>query len=280
MNSYQYTNTSQGALSIACDTVADPANILTVDRNGIGMQQGVFSGGDIEADLYEFLLKQRDISSPTIPGRYHIILSTVYMSPMVITTEIGPVIIDGTEYFFIEGPGEVGYFAQVGDTTEVVRDALIVAINAFPSWTYSTTATPISTNRIQITVATPIYTNAGFYANIFKSGYFVRFSLNGGPIKDYLVDVNENVFAYPIPSAPEPSYLWTELTLAPVGIATLLLEPGHNLVSYTPNLAGTTLITDSPQLGTVPPGKYVYFNSFLYFADPLNLGEYIKMIVI
>lgn len=282
MNSYQYINTVQGATSIAADSVI-PANIYTIDRNGIGVIRTTFTGQDVEATVYSFEWYGENTGPVALPGWYNMKLSE--SSGGGIKTglfQVGPVVVVGCVYAFGVFPDVVTYIAQTGDTDTDVRDGLETAINAY-SWPDGVTVTAIGTNQYEVVVANE---SAAFLQRIslslYKSGYYCTFSLNGGPVKEYLIEANTGIDDFPALPSLESSYLYSTLTLASSGIETLLEEPPYTTNSFDDTAAGTTDITNSPQIGTVPAGKCVYYNSRIYFSDsePLNSGEYIKMIVI
>lgn len=280
MNSFQYTNTVQGATSIAADTVS-PDSIYTIDRNGIGVVRTDFTNQDIEANVFSFEWYGENTGPVALPGWYNMKLSHIVGGGTATGLfQIGPVIVTDCVYAFGIFPDVVTYIAQAGDTDTDVRNGLETAINAY-SWPDTVTVTPISTNQYQVEVDDE---DAEFIQRIalrlYKSGYYCQFALNGGPVKDYLIVSSTGIDDFPALPSLDSSYLYSTLTLAPSGIETLLEEPPYLTDTFDDTAAGTTDITGSPQVGTVPSGKCVYYNSRIYFAEELNYGEYIKMIVI
>lgn len=256
-------------------------DILTVDRNGIGLQRGEFGAADITADAFSFELTL-ETSDPNVSDTfYFIILSDTVATPnRTVLVEVGPEVQVNATYIFWIQPESATYTVQPGDTVEDVRDGILAAINA-ATWTDSVSPMAVSTDKIRVLVDND---TALFETNImsllYKTGYYTQFQINGGPLKTYLIEQNSSSASPPPLGTLDSSYIYSDLTYAPLGIEILLKEPSYTQYDYSSTASGTTDISDSPQIGTVPPGKYVYHNSVLHFADYLNIGEYIKMIVI
>ena len=280
MNSFQYTNPTQGASYVEADSV-DPDKIAIIQREGIGIRQTPFTGATVEGTAYQFFYKALTPGDTTLPGWYFIIINDVYgFASRLVTVEVGPVVQTNTAYTFnIDDEGLV-YVSAAGENTNDVRDSLISAING-ATWSHMVIATAVSTNRIDILIDdNSVVCFSSRSLAIFKSGLYVELALNGGPVKDYLIEVNSSGSGYPTIDPIDSSYLYADLVQAPTGIEDLLYTPAYTQDSFFTGTTSATDITDTPEVTLPASNRCLYANDRIYFGTPLNLGERVKMTIL
>lgn len=280
MHRYEYINTVQDATSINVDTVT-AANIYTIDRGGIGIQQSAFEGGTVEGTAYQFLYRASTPGAGSLVGWYFIVLSDlVGFAGRLVTVEIGSVVQLNTTYTLTIDDQSITYVSTAGQTATNVRNALVTAING-ATWDDTVTATAVSTNQIEIVIDNiAAVSSAARSLTIYKSGYYAEFALNGGPVKEYLIEQNSSGVGYPTLGTLDSSYLYADLIPAPAGIESLLYTPAYTQDFYIASDPETVDITDSPEVVLPASGRCLYYDSKIYFGDPMNIGERINMIVI
>jgi hypothetical protein len=281
LNSYQYTNIVEDATSIACDIV-DPDRIYDIARNGIGVRIEPAEGGTVEGTAYQFFYKASTAGSAILPGWYFIVLSDVWgFASRLVTLEVGPVVQLNTTYTFNIDAEEITYVSTVGQTDTAVRNALVTAING-ATWDHTVTATAVGSNQLTVLIDdNTVICFSSRSLTQFKSGLYVEFALNGGLVKEYLIESNTSGSGYPVIDTIDSSYLYDDLTLAPAGMESLLYTPDYVQDSYFLGTSGSTDVTDTPEIVLPAAGRCCYADGMIYFGSPsLNVGERIKMITI
>jgi hypothetical protein len=275
--SYQYLNAVADNAAIVVPPVPS-TDLLEVSRNGIGMLR---SGGGTETVTTNVIQFNRlsEGAGSAVAGKYIIPTSTVNtLTTRTVTYEIGPTITAGDVYVFkLNAFLSTSYVVLGGDTVTDVRDGLQAAVDGY-SWGGTVTCSAVSTNRFSVTAPiSMIFTYFIVYGEVYlyQIGYYVV--LSG---KQYLVTKSESFTAYPIIASPEPSYAFNALTLMPSGLIAYINNPSYAQVDFYETGFGSTDITGVSTAAAIGQGKYFYDEATqtLTFSEPLQPGEYIKML--
>jgi hypothetical protein len=186
-----------------------------------------------------------------------------------------------TTYTFNIDHEGITYVSTVGQTDTAVRNAIVTAING-ASWDHVVTASAVGSNQLQVLIDdNTVVCFSSRSLTQYKTGHYVEFALNGGPVKEYLIDVNSSGSGYPTIDPLDSSYLYDDLTLAPAGIESLLYTPAYTQDFYIASDPSPVDITDTPEITLPAAGRCCYADAMIYFGSPaLTTGERIKMIVI
>lgn len=279
---YSWTYENSEIDNAVVSTPAIPAaRVLEVSRNGIGMQSSSGSTATVTTDVYEYN-RLSEGSAGAVTGKYIIPLSIVStLDYREYTYEFGPVVTPNDvyrfQYNFILG---VNYTVQLGDFTVNVRDGMKAAIEG-STWPSPVTCTSplLYDNRLVVKVwsLTWSFRTSISYGELFlyQSGYYVV-------LDDiiYLLLTDDDFLDYPTLPAISSSYLFNSIAPAPAGVEAYIHNPEYDRVSYSASVVGSTDITGYQGQGTLEPGKYMYDQNAatITFAEPLQPGEYIKML--
>jgi hypothetical protein len=277
--SYQYLNEYSNVSTIGAPALA-ASDILEVSRNGIGMQSGTYGTETINTDVFEY--KRRSYNSNTASANKYIIQisNTPSISSRTVVYEFGSLVEVGDIYRFEQNALlGVQYEVQSGDTVTDVRNEVKTLIDAATWSGVSISSSSISTNRLELT-----YNNFFTQLNpliifgtkyLFQTGYYV--TLSG---KDYLiVNYNTNDDYYTLPSISS-SYAFNTLTYMPSGLDAFINNPAYTFDFGSIITAGQSDITGVSTAASLGQGRYVYneLSQTITFAEPLQPGEYIKML--
>jgi hypothetical protein len=277
--SYQYLNEYSNVASIGAPALA-ASDILEVSRNGIGMQSGTYATATVNTDVFEY--KRRSYNSNTASANKYIIqISNIpSISSRTVVYEFGPLVEIGDIYRFEQNAFlGVQYQVQSGDTVTDVRNEIKTLIDGATWSGVNISTSSVSTNRLELT-----YNNFFTQLNpfiifgtkyLFQTGYYV--TLSG---KDYLVvnyNTNDDYYALPLFSS---SYAFGSLTYMPSGLDAFINNPAYTFDFGSVITAGQTDITGVSTAASLGQGRYIYdeLTQTLTFSEPLQPGEYIKML--
>lgn len=249
------------------------ADVLVVDRNGIGVKHTTFFSGTQSTNVstYEWY----GVSQGTLtPGDYLLTLSnSIVGSDRQILYLFGPTPVAGTVYSVFYGSIIAEYVVQAGDTATSVRNGLKAAIDG-TSWGTSVTTTSISTNRLQVDITgTVVDFTTQLGVQKYKKGYFI--TLAG---INYILVEQEALNAYPVLPALGASYSYGTLVAISGTVEAYLSQP-LTVYTYSDSVTGTTNIIGIPQVSGVPANQCVVDQNQqrVWFDSNLAFGEIIKI---
>lgn len=279
--SYQFLNTEENKSVISTPSV--PADrVLEVSRNGIGMRSSSGSIGTVTAAITKFLRQSKGTSGGAVTNKYIIPIAVVTsFSYREYTYEFGSVVTPNDVYRFqFNSFLGASYTVQLGDGVEDVRDGMKAALESINfGVTIDYTSPLLYGNRLIVKIYDLFksFQTSISYGELFlyQSGYYATLDS-----KKYLVYYDDDFLNYPTLPSVSGSYSFSSLVLMPAGVEAYVNNPLYSKVSYSEEPFGNTSVTEFQGQGTMEAGRYIYNQSTqtLTFAEPLQPGEYIKML--
>jgi hypothetical protein len=276
--SFQYLNETIDRYTVQTPAIAS-ARVLEVSRNGIGMQKSSGGSETVSADVKLYQRLSQAFGAPDYL-RYFIITSTVNtLTTRTYTFEVGPTVTVNDVYVVTRNAFlSTSYTVQPGDTTQDVRDGIQAAVDAY-SWGVAVTCAAVGTDKftaqvnsisIMLTPSIVIATNS-----LYQTGRYVTLTGN-----DYLIENHNTSTTYYTLGALAGSYAFASLSYMPTGIVNFINNPAYYQTSFSESVEGTTNITGYESPSSLGAGKYKYdeLTQTLTFSEPLQPGEYIKML--
>lgn len=249
------------------------ANVVCVDRNGIGVKHNTaFSGTEtVDVKTYEWYGIKPETASFT--NSLTVLSNSIIGSDRQIILRVGTAPVEGFVYSVFYDSIIASYVVQAGDTTEDVRDGLMAAIDN-ESWGTTVVTSPISINRIQIDITgTTVDFTAQLGSQKYKKGYYV--TIVG---VNYIIEEKVSTTGWPTLSTLGASYAYSLLLPVAGSIETYLYEAGATYV-YSESVTGSTEITAIPNADSVPTGECIVDQQQqrIWFSENLAFGEIIKV---
>lgn len=247
--------------------------VIVVDRNGIGVQHITYFPGSEEHDLITYEYYGVKTETPTATNDLKVLSNIVSGTDRQILLKVGDAPLPGFTYSVFYDSIIASHLIQSGDTTEDVRDAIILAIDG-ESWGTTVVCTPIGTNRIQIDITgTTVNLETKIGSQIFKKGYYVNI---GGT--SYIIEEKTDPNAYPTLSTPPTSLAFKLLKAISTSVEVYLTD-ALSTYTYTETVTGTVDITAVPSKSNVPFNQCVVDSDLqqVWFNDDLSIGEIIKI---
>jgi hypothetical protein len=252
----------------------DAADVIVVDRNGIGVKHVNYFSGSDTTNLITYEYYGVKTETPTATNDLKVLSSYVSGSDRQIIMRVGSTPIAGFVYSVYHDSIIAHYVVQTGDTAEDVRDAVINEIDA-TSWGTTVVCTPIGTDRIQIDITgttVDLFTKIG--SQIFKKGYYVILST-----VSYIIEEKTDLFAFPTLSTAPTSLAYSLLVPLSTSVETYLTD-ALSTYTYTESVTGTVNVTAVPSAENVPFNECVIDEAAqkVWFTEDLSFGEIIKLL--
>ncbi len=249
------------------------ADVIVVDRNGIGVKHGtVFTGTEtVSVKTYEWYGVKQETG--TTSNYLMTLTNSIVGGNRVIVFRVGPTPVVGTVFAVYYGSIIAQYVVQSGDTTEDVRDGLKSAIDG-QSWTTTVTTTNIGTNRLQVEITgTDVDMTVQFGSQKYKKGYYTTIA----GINYILVEAG-SATTWPTLPALGVSYAYSLLVPITGTVEDYLSQP-LTVYNYTESTTGTTDITAIPSVTGVTFNECVVDQNQqrVWFWENLAVGEKIKI---
>ena len=277
--SYQYLNEYSNVASIPAPALA-ASDILEVSRNGIGMQSGTYANETVLTDVLEYSRRSSNSNLPSA-NKYIIQISNIpSTTDRVVVYEFGSLVEIGDVYRFEINPlFGVEYTVQSGDDVTDVRNEIKTLIDAATWPGVFISSSSISTNRLELTYNNfvtqlkPLISYGTKY--LYQKGYYV--AIAG---KEYLIINSNSNSTYPTLPAIAASYDFGDLTYMPSGVVAYINNPSYVQEFYQFSIEDAASILNVPTAGSLGQGRYLYSETEqkLTFSEPLQPGEYIKML--
>ena len=278
--SYHFLNDIADRATVGTPSIA-LADLLEVSRNGIGMQAGTYANETVACMITEYQRRSSNTNTASV-NKYIIAVSNIpTVSNRTVVYEFGPLVEAGDTYRF-EQNFLVGaqYVAQALDTATDVRNNVKTQIDGTTWSGFTTTTSSISTNRLQVVYSTPFSSLSTFIVfgvkYLFQAGYYVEIAGKG----DYLILNSNSYTGFPTLPSMSGTYAFGDLVRMPSGIIPFINNPNYIQDSYGTTVLVPTNVTGVPTASSLGAGRYVYdeLSAVLTFAEPLQPGEYIKML--
>jgi hypothetical protein len=249
------------------------ADVIVVDRNGIGVKHGtVFTGTEtVSVKTYEWYGVKQETG--TTSNYLMTLTNSIVGGNRVIVFRVGPTPVVGTVFAVYYGSIIAQYVVQSGDTAQDVRDGLKSAIDG-QSWTTTVTTTNIGTNRLQVDITgTDVDMAVQFGSQKYKKGYYTTIAgIN------YILVEAESPTTWPSLPALGVSYAYSLLVPITGTVEDYLSQP-LTVYNYTESTTGTTDITAIPSVTGVTFNECVVDQNQqrVWFWENLAVGEKIKI---
>ena len=277
--SYHYLNQYADVATIPAPALAT-ADVLEVSRNGIGMLSGTYANETVLTDVLEYSRRSSNNNLPSANKYIIQISNSPSITDRVVVYEFGSLVEIGDVYRFEINPlFGVEYTVQSGDTVTDVRNEVKTLIDATTWPGVSISSSSVSTNRLQLTYNN-FFTQLNPYIvygtkYLYQKGYYVVIAG-----REYLIINSNSNTTYPTLAAIAATYDFGDLTYMPAGVEAYINNPSYVRDFYQFSIEDATSILDVPTAGSLGQGRYLYSETEqkLTFSEPLQPGEYIKML--